>query len=300
MALPTSVAGIWDPADTLESWARSVDAGPFSSLSFGGRITGESPEVIALAGAVAAWTSRVRLQCALTPQLYGSIWLAKSLVTLDRLSEGRIEFTLGVGARDEDYRALAVDPTLQNVQQVATRARRLRWVWQGDHFTDTVRTLGPSPVRPDGPDLLISSHGLQAARSGAAWADGVVHTVLGPGEPELQELAEVFKVARQEWAEGGRPEPRLAAAFWFALDETAPRGARAQIEEHLREYVDWTPSAFLEDLVGKAGYAGPVAGLRTMLRRIEALGADEVTLIPTSTDVAQVALLADLVGQSFG
>lgn len=300
LALPATVGGVWDRPDTLESWARAVDDGPFSSLSLGGRIAGESPEVIALAGAVAAWTSRVTIRCSVTPQLYGSVWLAKSLVTLDRLSRGRLEITLGVGARDEDYRALAIDGTLQNFQQVATRARRMRWIWQGDHVTDTVRPVGPMPVRPGGPDLLISSHGVQAVQSGSSWADGVVHTVLGPGDRELQELQEVHRTAREGWAAEGRPPPRLVASFWFALEETAARGARTQVEEHLRDYVDWTPPAFLDDLVTKAGFAGTAAELADLLHRIEDLGVDEVCLIPTSTDLAQLAVVAEAVHQSVG
>lgn len=297
VALPATVGGVWDSPDVLRAWAEAVDAGPFSSLGFGGRIAGESPEIISLAGAVAAWTSRVTLRMALTPQLYGTLWLAKSLATLDRLSAGRLEVALGVGPRDEDYRAMEIDTATQNVQQVATRARRMRWVWSGDHFADTVRPVGPPPVRPDGPVLLVASQGVQAARSGATWADGVVHTVLGPGEPELVELEEVFEAAVEEWTSQGRPRPRLIASFWFALEETAPHGARAQVGEHVRDYVDWTSASFVEGLLPRAGFTGTAAELADLLGRLEDLGADEVHLLPTSLDVAQVAVLAEVVAK---
>jgi alkanesulfonate monooxygenase SsuD/methylene tetrahydromethanopterin reductase-like flavin-dependent oxidoreductase (luciferase family) len=300
VALPTTVGGVWDSPDVLRSWAEAVDAGPFATLGFGGRIAGDSPEILSLAGAVAAWTSRVNIRMAVTPQLYGTIWLAKSLATIDRLCDGRLEVALGVGARDEDYRAMVIDTATQNVQQVATRARRMRWVWSGDHFTDTVRPVGPPPARPGGPRLLISSLGAQAARSGAPWADGVAHTVLGAGEAELQEIDEVFRAARAEWDAEGRHRPHLVAAFWFALEETSPDGAREQVADHLREYLDWTPSAFVEEVLPRAGFTGTIAELADLLRRLEGLGADEVHLLPTAHDVAQVAALAEAVQKTLG
>jgi alkanesulfonate monooxygenase SsuD/methylene tetrahydromethanopterin reductase-like flavin-dependent oxidoreductase (luciferase family) len=263
-------------------------------------VASAAPETTALAGAVAAWTRRVRIRCAFTPQLHSTIWLTKSLATLDRISLGRIEASLGVGPRDEDYRALVIDPARQNVQELATVARRMRWLWQGDHLTDTMRPIGPPPYHPPGPPLLIHSQGVASALSGSGWADGIEHTVLGPGETELEELAEVFGTARALWAAEGRPVPRLVASFWFALEETARPDARAQVAEHVREYVDWTPPAFLDDLVTRAGFAGTGSELADLMRRIEDLGADEVTLIPTSADVAQLDVLAAAVGKTVG
>jgi alkanesulfonate monooxygenase SsuD/methylene tetrahydromethanopterin reductase-like flavin-dependent oxidoreductase (luciferase family) len=300
VALPTTVGSAWDEPDLLRSWAEAVDGGPFASLGVGGRIAGDSPEVLAMTGAVAAWTSRVQIRLALTPQLYGTIWLAKSLATLDRLSGGRLEVAMGVGARDEDYRAMVIDTATQTVQQVATRARRMRWVWSGDHFTDTARPVGPPTTRPGGPPLLHWTLGVQAARSGAPWADGITHVVMGPGEPELQEVDEVFRAAREEWEAEARPRPKLVVSLWFALEETSVRGARAQIGVHLREYLDWMPPAFVEDVLPRAGFAGTIAELADLLGRFEGLGADEVHLLPTSTNVADVAAVAEAVDRTRG
>lgn len=295
MALPVTVAGLWDPPDTLERWARAVDEGPFASLGFGTRTDGEVPELVALLGAVAAWTSRVRIRASLTPQLFNPVQLAKALATVDRVSGGRLEVALGVGGRDDDYRALGIDLTTQTVQQVEARARNLRWTWRGDHLTDTVRPIGPMPTSPDGPELLVTSYSLPAAISAASWASGVVHVVAGPGEAELRELAEVFTWAREHWAERGRPAPRLVASFWFALEECAPRGARTQLREHLHDYLDYLPASYVSELGEHAGFAGTVTELGDVLGRLAALGADEVHLIPTSTDVDQVRRVAPVV-----
>lgn len=294
MALPVTVAGLWDAPDTLEDWSRAIDDGPFSSIGFGTRIAGDIPDLVALLGAVAAWTNRVPILASVTPQLYEPVLLAKSLATVDRIAHGRLDVALGVGGRDDDYRALGVDPTTQNVHQLADRARTMRWAWRGDHLTDTALPVGPRPVRPDGPALLISSYGLQAALSAATWADGLIHVVAGPGEEELEEVAEVFKQARERWAEAGRPPPRLVTAFWFALDEVAPAGARAQVREHVLDYLDYVPPAYAAELAERAGFTGTTGELGTVLRRIEDLGADEVHLIPTGTDVRQVGVVAEM------
>ena len=300
VALPTTVGGVWDEPDLLGSWAEAIDEGPFASLSIGTRVASDAPETVALAGAVAVWTRRLRIRCSVTPQLHSTTWLAKSMATLDRLSGGRVEVALGVGPRDEDYRALAIDVARMNVQEIGTIARRMRWLWQGQHLSDTVRPVGPSPVQPAGPSLLMSTGGAASARSAAGWADGVAHTILGPGEVEVAEVLDVFASARTAWAAEGRTAPRLAVAFWCALEETSPQGARAQVEDHLRDYVDWTPPAFLDDIVPRAGFTGTVPGLADTLRRFEDLGADEVTLIPTGTDVRQVAALAEAVEKTVG
>ena len=77
MTLPVMEPGL--DASTLETWARTVDGGPFSSLCFGERMAFDNPETMTLLGAVAAWTDRVRLvTTVVVPQLHDPVLLAKS------------------------------------------------------------------------------------------------------------------------------------------------------------------------------------------------------------------------------
>src|SRR3981189_2240829 len=85
-------------ASTLKTWARVIDAGPFSSLCWGERIAFDNPECLTLLGALAAWTDRVRLvTTVIVPQLHDSTMLAKSLARGGLLSGGRA--AAGLGAR---------------------------------------------------------------------------------------------------------------------------------------------------------------------------------------------------------
>ena len=76
-------------ATVLENWARAIDEGPFSSLCWGERIAFDNPDNLTLLGALAAWTTRVRLlTTVIVPQLHDPTMLAKALATGDMLSGG--------------------------------------------------------------------------------------------------------------------------------------------------------------------------------------------------------------------
>jgi hypothetical protein len=60
--------------------------------------------------------------------------------------------------------------------------------------------------------------------------------------------------------------------------------------------MNWIPAEYVDALAATAGFAGTPGQLVELLERIADLGADEVQLIPTSSDIDQVHRLAGLVG----
>jgi alkanesulfonate monooxygenase SsuD/methylene tetrahydromethanopterin reductase-like flavin-dependent oxidoreductase (luciferase family) len=288
MTLPLMEPGV--NGEVLERWARAVDAGPYSSLCFGERMAFDNPEVIALAGACSAWTSRVRLvTTVIVAQLHDPVLLAKSLATIDQLSRGRLTVGLGVGGRVEDYVAAGVDPKTRTHRDLARRVGIMKRVWAGEKVVDTLKPVGPPPVQTGGPELLIGAQGPIAIRAAASWADGISGFSFNL---DMKEAERSFEQVRSAWREAGRPAPRLTTAFWFALGD----GARAQIERHLRHYFNWIEPAALEAMLPVTGFAGSDAELVRVLRQLADLGTDEVQLISTSDDIAQVARVADLIG----
>jgi alkanesulfonate monooxygenase SsuD/methylene tetrahydromethanopterin reductase-like flavin-dependent oxidoreductase (luciferase family) len=277
--------------EVLRDWAERIDAGPFSSLCFGERVAFDNPDALTLLGAVAAWTRRVRIgTTVVVPQLHDPVHLAKALATGDRLSGGRLSVGLGVGGREEDYAAVAADWSSRTMAGMAERAATLRRVWNGENLTGATRPVGPRPVRPGGPELLVGTLGHRTTRHAARWADGVAGMTL---DVDVEGTAALFDVARAAWAEAGRPAPRLTTSFWFALAETSP-GPRRQIHRHLRHYMNWLPADLVDALAPTAGFAGTLEELRVVLDRFAAIGTDEVQLIPTSDDARQVDLVAGL------
>jgi len=59
IALPTMARRF--TRETLVSWCAGIDAGPFSSVSTGDRISFHNPELITTTSAAAALTNRVRV-----------------------------------------------------------------------------------------------------------------------------------------------------------------------------------------------------------------------------------------------
>ena len=274
-------------AAVLQTWARAIDEGPFSSLCWGERIAFDNPDNLTLLGALAAWTSRVRLvTTVIVPQLHHPVMLAKALATGDVLCGGRLSVGIGVGGRREDYQAVEADPATQTIRGLADRVAVMRRVWAGEKVTDSVLPVGPAPIQPGGPPLLVGAIGPKSVRRAAQWADGVAGTTLDLDAAKQDEL---FEVARQAWAQAGKPKPHLATSFWFAFG--SPEESRAQMHRHLRHYMNWIPAEYVDAM---AGWAGTEEELLAVLRTFQAIGADEVQLIPTSSDIDQLRRAAEV------
>lgn len=280
-------------ASVLETWARTVDEGPFSALAWGERIAFGNPDSLTLLGALAAWTSRVRLvTTVIVPQLHDPVLLAKGLATGDLLCGGRLIVGLGVGGRQEDYHAVGADLATQTRRDMAERVAVMKRVWAGEKITGSVLPVGPPPVQPGGPPLLVGSIGPKTIRSAAAWADGLAGTTL---DLDVDKQNELYDVARQAWAAAGKGKPHLATSFWFAFG--APEESRAQVHRHLRRYMNWIPAEFVDAMAPVTGWAGSEDELLAVLRKFEQIGTDEVQLIPTSSDLDQVRRAADVAGR---
>lgn len=278
-------------AATLRTWATIVDEGPFSSLCWGERIAFDNPESLTLLGALAAWTDRVRLvTTVIVPQLHDPVMCAKALATGDLISGGRLTVGFGVGGRHEDYQAVGADPKTQTMRDMAERIAIMRRVWAGERITDSVLPVGPPPVQPGGPRLLVGTIGPKTVRSAAAWADGLAGTTL---DLDVGKQNELFDVARQAWAQAGKPAPHLATSFWFALGPA--EAAREQVRTHLRRYMNWIPAEYVDAMAPTTGWSGDEEQLAAVLREFAAVGTDEVHLIPTSTDVDQLRRVAEVV-----
>jgi alkanesulfonate monooxygenase SsuD/methylene tetrahydromethanopterin reductase-like flavin-dependent oxidoreductase (luciferase family) len=289
MTMPVMEANL--DAATLTSWARVIDGGPFASLCWGERIAFDNPDSLTLLGAMAALTDRVRLVTTVNvPQLHDPVMLAKALATGDMLSGGRLTVGLGVGGRDEDYRAVGADPATMTMRDMADRVAIMKRVWAGEKITEAVLPVGPPPVQAGGPQLLVGTMGPKTMRSAASWAAGLAGTTL---DLDVAKQNELYEVARDAWAQAGKPKPHLATSFWFALGDGEQ--ARAQVHRHLRRYMNWIPAEVVDAMAPTTGFAGTDEELLDVLRRFEDIGTDEVHLIPTSADVDQLRRVADVV-----
>ncbi|MFF9349527.1 LLM class flavin-dependent oxidoreductase [Streptomyces sp. NPDC014734] len=272
---------IGDPAALL-TWARSAEAGPFSTLGLLDRLVHDNPEPLVALAVLAGATSRIRVQTeVLLAPLRDTALLAKQAATLDRMTGGRLVLGLGIGGRDDDHRAAGVDPR--------TRGRRLdeqmavmRRLWSGEPYGDGVGPIGPAPARPGGPEVLFGGFRPAAIERVARWGDGFL-AAAGPSW-----AGGLFDTARGFWKEYGREgEPRIVAQVNVALGpDDVVHDARTRMHAY------YTFTGMPDRMV--AGMLTTPTGIRETITRFADLGADEVMLYCYGLDPAQVDRLADV------
>ena len=276
IGLPTSTPGA--DRDLVLDWARRADAGPFTSLGVIDRLVHDCWEPLASLAACAAVTRRARLATMVViGPLRRTALLAQQAATVDALSGGRLVLGLGLGARHDDYEAAGVD-TRGRGGALTRQLVELRRLWEGGD-------VGPRPVQPDGPTLLVGGGGSAAFARAAGHADGYVH---GGGPPRA--FAAAAARARAAWVDAGRPGgPRLWGQAYFALGGEAAAAAGAA---YLRDYYRFT-GGFEERIA--AGNLTTPAAVKDLVRGYEEEGCEELVLLPTVSRPDQLDRLADVI-----
>ena len=290
MTLPVTEPG-WTREIVL-AWTRRIEAGPFHSLALGERNAFPTPDIIALMSACAALTERVKIVASVSVvTMHDPVLLAKQYAMIDVISGGRLVLGVGIGGREEDYRAIGADLSRRRIAALAQSVATMRRVWAGEEVVPgLLRPVEPFPVQPGGPPILAGVLGPKGMASASYWADGISGMAM-TGSPD--EAVQAFDLARRCWREAGRREPPiLNTATWFAVGEGDR--PREQLRTHLHRYFNWMPDAARRAMSEQFGFAGDAKALGDMLRGMEAAGADEFQLIPSSIDPAEVDRIAEI------
>jgi len=279
MTLPTMVAH--DRAQT-EAWCRGVDEGPWSSLAVPERITYPSHALTVELAAAAAWTSRVRLWTTIVVlPMRDPVLTAKELASVDVLADGRLTVGVGVGGREEDYRA--VGATFERRwDRLDAGVERLRSVWRGDPPVPGSAPVGPRPVQPDGPPLVAGAMGPKAIARAARWAAGIDGAWTLDGDEAAMRTA--FETIDRAWQDAGRDEPpHKSSSIWYALGPDAEGRLRQYARDYMRVFGDATG-----DWAAGAVACFTADALRAAVDAAAAAGADEFFLVPTTADPAEL------------
>ncbi len=288
MNLPVMVPGL-DRA-RVHDWSRRIDAGPYTSLAAGERITFPNPEILVTLSTAAAVTERVKIVFdVLVLPMHPAPVVAKQVATLDVLSGGRVVLGVGVGAREEDFRAAGMAFDATRFARLDAQVATLRRAFGGQQVVEgALRPVEPLPLQPGGPPIWAGALGPRSIRRASRWADGVAGFSFGPS---AEEIGTAFERARKAWAEAGRPAPRLVTSFWFALGPDA----RRQLDAYLGRYLAFLGPGVAEMLAPTVSVTSAGA-LRDAARMVADLGADELILVPTTSDPGEVDRVADLLG----
>jgi alkanesulfonate monooxygenase SsuD/methylene tetrahydromethanopterin reductase-like flavin-dependent oxidoreductase (luciferase family) len=276
IGLPNAVPGT--TGMEMVEWAQRAEARGFSSLGTIDRVVYENYEPLTALAAAAAVTDRIALctTVLLAPLRTNPVELAKQALSVNALSGGRFTLGVGLGAREDDYEASGVALRGRG-KRLDAMLERMREVWDGGEVGPTIAGA---------PRLVIGGHAdasfARAARFGDGW--------IASGGP-VEQFVEALEKLRGAWAEAGREgEPPTMGLAYFSLGENAEANARA----YLTDYYAWLG----EEVAGAiaAGAAQDADTVREHLAAFEEAGCDELILFPSSSDPAQVDLLADAAG----
>jgi alkanesulfonate monooxygenase SsuD/methylene tetrahydromethanopterin reductase-like flavin-dependent oxidoreductase (luciferase family) len=217
--------------------------------------------------------------------LHHPVMLAKQLATIDVLSGGRLVAGLGVGGREQDYQSVDA-PLGKRITRLAQSVETMRSVWRGEPVVEGALPVGPAPVQEGGPKLLAGSLMVESIQVASKWADGLCGFSFGPSPAEM-ELQ--FEAARRAWKGRGRPRPWLGTGFWYALGPNA----RAQLDAYLDRYLNFM-APVARDSVKQICIATSPQALKNAIQQAKDAGADDVLLVPTTSDPDDVHRVTDI------
>lgn len=286
VGLNATIPGV--PGPQVLDWAARADEGPFSSLGIIDRIAYPNHEPIATLAAVAAVTQRVRLMTTvLVAPIRNAGMLAKQAASVDSISAGRLTLGLGIGGREEDYLAAnSSTPFSDRADHFEDQLHLMRRIWAGEPPDEELGPIGPPPVRPGGPELLIGGYSQVAARRAGRLGDGFI-----AGRVPPDTARDLYEAALGSWQEADRPgHPRFVSCAYFALgdDATVERGRDA-----IRHYY-----AFRGDEAGSVVSQMLTSGeqIADWRAQMEQVGVDELVLWPSVPDLSQLDELDAIIG----
>ena len=283
IGLPSTIPGV--TGRLVLDWARTAEQAGFSTLGTLDRLVYGNLETVPTLAAAAAVTERIGLTTAVMigPYRGNGALLAKQLATVDNIAGGRLTVGIAVGAREDDFEATA-SPYAGRGKAFDAQLAELHAVWAGEP-RGFAGPIGPAPVRPGGPPLLIGGNAPATFRRvtefGAGW-------IMGAGGPDA--FAAAAGDVRQAWRAAGRDgEPRLVAIGYASLGADAEEHAR----RYLGDYYGFVGD-YVERVIGSA-LTTPEA-VADAVARFGAAGCDELILFPCNPDTDQVELIADAAG----
>ena len=271
IGLPSTVPGT--QGAQMREWAIQSEAAGFSSLGTIDRLVyGNHESLIALSYA-AAVTERIGLLTSilLAPLRTNAALLAKQAGSLQVLSGGRLTLGLAVGGREDDYELSGVDFS----ERGALFDRQL---------DDLRRLWSEQTVGFPAPEVVVGGRSKATFRRAAQW-DG---WMMGGGAPDS--FPPEIEKLDAAWAAAGRDgEPRRMSLAYYALGDDAREQARRYIGDYYAFLGEEAARAFADSVPADA------EAIRAVADAFAAAGCDELVWFPTSSDPAQVDLLADVV-----
>lgn len=273
-------------------------------LSIGGEGRSSLDAWTTLAG-LAVRTERIQLGTMVSPATFRHpAVLAKSVVTVDHISNGRAELGIGAGWYEDEHRAYGfpfadtktrMAVLEEQIEIVAKSWREGPFDLRGEHYTIEDLDALPKPVSKPRPNLIVGgSGGPRSIELCARWADEY-NTV----SPTLDEIKSRRKLLERAWESAGRdPGDLVFSAMTGGVvgsDQNEVRArARALMDQNGESGSedDWLERARRTQVIGTVDEAVDRIGT------LSEAGLDRIMLQHLMhTDVEMVAVLGEVVDQ---
>ncbi|HLQ34152.1 MAG TPA: LLM class flavin-dependent oxidoreductase [Chloroflexota bacterium] len=292
ISIPQTFAdGPVDPAFIKKFLVRAEALDCYDSAWDQEQILGKMPtlEPVDLLTFSAACTQRLRLGSAvLLTALRSPVHLAKSLSTLDNLSQGRLIVGVGLGAAPRIYPAFGA--------QAETRAARfsegirlMKALWTEDRVTFEGRfwqlqdaAMEPKPVQKPHPPVWFGGGHPNALRRAVQLGDGFI----GAGSSSTEAFAEQAQNLRGFLSEANRDPATfpIAKRVYIHVDDSRDRAWQA-LEA-------WFALRYGRTEYQHIAIYGPPDECAAKLRDVSAAGAGLILFTPVANELEQMERLA--------
>ena len=229
IAIPQFYAdGEFDPGAFRGYFARVEELG-YDSAWAQESVLGTGPQLAPVEAMTyaAACTERLRLGCVVfVSTLYSPVHLAKSLSTLDQLSQGRTEIGVGTGGPVRPFAAFGVDPH-RYVARFSEGLELMKALWteprvtfDGEFWQLHGAAMEPKPAQKPHPPVWIGANGPAALRRAVRLGDGF----FGAGSTPTATFAEQVTTVRAALAAAGRPPSSAWPSGCTSRWTTTPSG----------------------------------------------------------------------------
>ncbi len=229
---------------------------------------------IAIAAMLAEATKKIRIGHLVLCNLFRHpVITAQSLMTLDRISNGRIVAGLGTGWTETEFRmtGIAFPPIGERLRMLDEALTCMRSLWTSEqtnfdgefyHLRDAI--LWPKPLQKPHPPIIVGGGGKGLLRIAAKHADyvNIIPDAGKPGKISLENIKRVtdesfrakVEFTRNEAKRAGRnPEALKASNFIFNLMLTESREATRKTAESMAPMFGFTPEMMLQSPMALIG-----------------------------------------------
>ncbi len=220
------------------NFAKKCEGMAIHSLWIIDRVAYDNLEPLTVLAAAAGATEKIRLGTSvLLPALRHPTLLAKTVVTLDFVSNGRLTLGVGFGSRENDFSAAEV-PYEGRGSRAVEALQLIKRIWseddvtyQGKFFDVQHLTIGPKPVQKPIPIFTGGSAEIALKRAGT-WANGYIC-----GSSAIAEFPAVWdKIAGYAAAAGRSPsEIEKASLAFMAINDDKAKAVKS-VEDYTMRY----------------------------------------------------------------